>query len=88
VTARVGDGMEGWPAEAPFDRIVVTAAGEDVPIALTEQLTIGGILVMPVGPAAEVQQLMRLERTERGFSEAPIAEVRFVPLIPGTAERL
>jgi len=88
VTARVGDGMEGWPAEAPFDRIVVAAAGDDVPIALTEQLAASGTLVMPVGPADGVQQLMRLERTERGFSEAPIAEVRFVPLIPGVAERL
>ena len=88
VTTRVGDGMEGWPKEAPFDRIIVTAAGDDVPIALTEQLTADGILVMPVGPPDGVQQLMRLERTERGFAEAPIADVRFVPLIPGTAERL
>jgi protein-L-isoaspartate(D-aspartate) O-methyltransferase len=88
ITTRVGDGMEGWPAESPFDRIIVTAAAEDIPIPLTEQLQIGGILVMPVGPPDGVQQLMRLERTERGFLEAPIADVRFVPLVPGVAERL
>ncbi len=88
VTSRVGDGMGGWPEHAPFDRILVTAAGEDVPVALTEQLRIGGVLIMPVGPADAVQKLMRLERTERGFIETPLADVRFVPLIPGTAERL
>jgi protein-L-isoaspartate(D-aspartate) O-methyltransferase len=88
VTVRVADGMLGWPEQAPFDRIVVTAAAEDVPEALTEQLQVGGVLVMPVGPVDGVQKLMRLERTERGFSEVPLADVRFVPLIPGVAERL
>jgi protein-L-isoaspartate(D-aspartate) O-methyltransferase len=88
ITARVGDGTDGWPEQAPFDRIVVTAAADDVPQALTEQVRIGGVLVMPVGPVDDVQKLMRLERTERGFSETPIADVRFVPLIPGVAEKL
>jgi protein-L-isoaspartate(D-aspartate) O-methyltransferase len=88
ITTRVGDGTLGWPEQAPFDRIVVTAAADDVPVALTEQLRIGGVLVMPVGPIDSVQKLMRLERTERGFTETPLADVRFVPLIPGTAERL
>ncbi len=88
ITARVGDGTDGWPERAPFDRIVVTAAADDVPQALTEQVRIGGVLVMPVGPVDDVQKLMRLERTERGFSETPIADVRFVPLIPGVAEKL
>jgi protein-L-isoaspartate(D-aspartate) O-methyltransferase len=88
ITTRVGDGTAGWPEQAPFDRIVVTAAAEDVPHALTEQVRVGGVLVMPVGPADGVQKLMRLERTERGFIESPIADVRFVPLVPGMAERL
>ncbi len=88
ILTRVADGREGWPEEAPFDRIVVTAAGEDVPEALIEQLADGGVLVMPVGPADQVQRLMRLERTDRGLDERPIADVRFVPLIPGVAERL
>jgi protein-L-isoaspartate(D-aspartate) O-methyltransferase len=88
ITSRAGDGMEGWPEQAPFERILVTAAAEDVPHALTEQLRVGGVLVMPVGPVDGVQKLMRLERTERGFNEAPIADVRFVPLIPGIAQRL
>jgi protein-L-isoaspartate(D-aspartate) O-methyltransferase len=88
ITARVADGVLGWPEQAPFDRIVVTAAGEDVPQALTEQVRIGGVLVMPVGPVDGVQKLMRLERTERGFDETALADVRFVPLIPGVAERL
>jgi protein-L-isoaspartate(D-aspartate) O-methyltransferase len=88
ITTRVGDGLLGWPEQAPFDRIVVTAAADDVPVALTGQLRIGGVLVMPVGPIDAVQKLMRLERTERGFTETPLADVRFVPLIPGTAERL
>jgi protein-L-isoaspartate(D-aspartate) O-methyltransferase len=88
ITVRVGDGTAGWPEHAPFDRIVVTAAAEDVPLALTEQLRVGGVLVMPVGPVDGVQKLMRIERTDRGFSETALADVRFVPLIAGTAERL
>jgi protein-L-isoaspartate(D-aspartate) O-methyltransferase len=67
---------------------MVTAAAEDVPQALTDQLRPGGVLVMPVGPVDGVQKLMRLQRGAHGFSEQPVADVRFVPLIPGTAERL
>jgi protein-L-isoaspartate(D-aspartate) O-methyltransferase len=88
IVARVGDGTLGWPEHAPYDRIVVTAAADDVPDALTEQLALGGILVMPVGPPDDVQKLMRLEKGERGFQESPLADVRFVPIIPGVAERL
>jgi len=88
VVTMVGDGMLGWPEEAPFDRIVVTAAGDDVPAALKEQLRPGGILVAPVGPADGVQRLLRLTRTEAGWEETDLADVRFVPLIPGKAARL
>jgi protein-L-isoaspartate(D-aspartate) O-methyltransferase len=88
ITTLVGDGMQGWPEQAPFDRIIVTAAGEDVPPALKKQVRVGGIIVVPVGPQDAVQKLVRLERTEEGFSEKTLADVRFVPLIPGKAARL
>ncbi len=88
ITTLVGDGIGGWPEQAPFDRIVVTAAGEEVPEALLKQVRLGGVLVMPVGPADGVQKLMRIERTEEGHAEKVLADVRFVPLIPGKAERL
>ena len=67
---------------------VVTAAGETVPEALKEQVKVGGIIVMPVGPHDGIQKLMRLERMEDGFNEKMLADVRFVPLIPGRAARL
>jgi protein-L-isoaspartate(D-aspartate) O-methyltransferase len=88
ITAMTGDGMKGWPEQAPFDRIIVTAAGEAVPEALKEQVKVGGVIVMPVGPQDGVQKLMRLERMEDGFNEKMLADVRFVPLIPGKAARL
>ena len=85
ITTLVGDGIKGWPEQAPFDRIIVTAAGDAVPDALPRQLRLGGILIMPVGPADGVQKLMRYQRGEEGLSERAIADVRFVPLIPGKA---
>ena len=88
ITTMVGDGMNGWPEQAPFDRIVVTAAADQVPDALKKQVRVGGVIVMPVGPVDGVQKLMRLERSEAGFAERSLADVRFVPLIPGKAERL
>ena len=88
ITSLVGDGMKGWPEQAPFDRIIVTAAGETVPEALLKQIRVGGVLVIPVGPADGVQKLMRIERTETGATETALADVRFVPLIPGKAARL
>lgn len=88
ITTLVGDGTLGWPANAVFDRIVVTAATEKVPDALFRQLRPRGILVAPVGPVDGVQKLTRYTREERGLQEAVLADVRFVPLIPGKAERL
>jgi protein-L-isoaspartate(D-aspartate) O-methyltransferase len=88
VTTLVGDGMLGWPEQAPFDRIIVTAAGVEVPPALLKQVRVGGVIVAPVGPADGVQKLIRLERTDDGFSEKTLGDVRFVPLIPGKAARL
>jgi protein-L-isoaspartate(D-aspartate) O-methyltransferase len=89
ITTLTGDGMKGWPEQAPFDRIIVTAAGEEVPEALKEQVKVGGVIVMPVGPQDGIQKLMRLERmADGGFNEKMLADVRFVPLIPGKAARL
>ena len=88
ITTAVGDGMKGWPEHAPFDKIIVTAAGEEVPEALFGQLRGGGVLVAPVGPQDGVQALMRYSRTKDGIAETKLADVRFVPLIPGVAERL
>jgi protein-L-isoaspartate(D-aspartate) O-methyltransferase len=88
VTTMIGDGINGWPEQAPFDRIIVTAAGETVPEALKKQVRVGGVIVIPVGPQDGVQKLLRLERTENGFDEKVLADVRFVPLIPGKAAHL
>jgi protein-L-isoaspartate(D-aspartate) O-methyltransferase len=88
ITSITGDGTKGWPEQAPFDGIVITAAGEAVPEALRKQVRVGGVIVMPIGPVEGVQKLTRLVRTEDGFDEKILADVRFVPLIPGRAERL
>lgn len=81
VEVRCGDGTLGWLARAPFDAIVVTAAGPNVPQALLEQLRIGGRLVMPVGAVGE-QSLVRVTRTgEDLYRREDIAPVTFVPLI-------
>lgn len=78
VTVRAGDGTGGWPEEAPFDAIVVTAAPEQVPQALLDQLKVGGRLVIPVGTGS--QELLRITRTATGFEREPLLPVRFVPM--------
>jgi protein-L-isoaspartate(D-aspartate) O-methyltransferase len=88
ITTMVGDGMKGWPEQAPFDGIIVTASGDMVPEALLKQVRVGGVIVMPVGPADGIQRLTRLRRSEAGFDETTLADVRFVPLIPGKAAHL
>ena len=85
VTAMAGDGMKGWPEQAPFDRISVTAAGDAPPQSLLDQLKVGGIMVMPVGGQSRLQQLVRFRRTEDGYDSEVIMDVRFVPLLPGMA---
>ena len=83
ITTRAGDGMLGWPEQAPFDRISVTAAGDRPPAALLDQLAVGGIMVMPVGGRDRAQVLQQTRRTEDGFETQALMEVRFVPLLPG-----
>ncbi|MFQ6018866.1 MAG: protein-L-isoaspartate(D-aspartate) O-methyltransferase [Kiloniellaceae bacterium] len=83
ITTRVGDGSKGWPEQAPFSRIIVTAAARDVPGALIGQLAVGGILVAPIGPPGADQVLLRLTRGEAGITEEHLGGVRFVPLVDG-----
>lgn len=78
VHVRSGDGYGGWPEEAPFDAIVVTAAPPEVPEPLKNQLKVGGKLVLPVGTRS--QQLRVITRTPEGFVEEPLIHVRFVPM--------
>ncbi|HNV02345.1 MAG TPA: protein-L-isoaspartate(D-aspartate) O-methyltransferase [Vicinamibacterales bacterium] len=82
VTVRQGDGYLGWPEEAPFDIILVTAAPEEVPQALVDQLKPGGRLVVPVGPVHDVQDLRLLVKDESGrVLSRSVIPVRFVPLV-------
>jgi protein-L-isoaspartate(D-aspartate) O-methyltransferase len=87
IVTRHGDGILGWPEQAPFDRIIVTAAAEEVPEALVEQLAVGGIMVIPVGRQSWSQSVVRLRRTDQGIEREDLLDVRFVPLLPGTTRR-
>jgi protein-L-isoaspartate(D-aspartate) O-methyltransferase len=88
VITRFGDGAEGWPEQAPFDRILVTAAAPDEPKALLQQLKPRGTLVAPIGRGA-VQTLKRYTGDgQGGFSIETLCEVRFVPLLEGVAKEL
>lgn len=84
VTMRHGDGARGWPEQAPFDRIIVTAAsGGDVPQALIDQLGEGGILVCPVRRATDDQIVVRICRENDSLTREDLWPVRFVPLVTG-----
>ncbi len=83
ITAITGDGSFGLPEQAPFDRIIVTAAAEDPPGPLVAQLKVGGIMVVPVGQSDAVQHLIRVRKTETGLEYDELRKVRFVPLLEG-----
>ena len=85
IIAFAADGSYGLPDQAPFDRILVTAAAEDAPGPLLAQLKIGGIMVLPVGQSDAVQSLIKVTRTETGYDYEELRPVRFVPLIEGMA---
>lgn len=85
ITALTADGSFGLPDQAPFDRILVTAAAEDPPGPLLAQLKTGGIMVLPVGQSDAVQSLIRVTRQAEGFDYEEILPVRFVPLVEGLA---
>ena len=84
VITRVGDGVHGWPEAAPFDRIIATAAAEQIPPAFVDQLKPSGILVMPVGPLRGDQTLLRIRKQDRSIVTEELAPVRFVPLVEGS----
>ncbi|HEY1362671.1 MAG TPA: protein-L-isoaspartate(D-aspartate) O-methyltransferase [Xanthobacteraceae bacterium] len=88
VEVRVGDGLAGVPERAPFDRIMVTAAAETIPDALVEQLADGGAMMLPVGPRAGTQQLIKLTRKGTECQRQQLIDVRFVPLLAGKAREL
>ena len=82
ITVRSGDGYKGWPEEAPFDRIMVTAAPEEIPELLTEQLAEGGVMVIPVGIQYEIQYLWVITKEVGGqIKKEKILPVRFVPMV-------
>ena len=84
----VGDGLVGAPAHAPYDRIMVTAAAETMPQALVEQLADDGVMVLPLGPHAGVQRLVKLTKGAGEPQREELIDVRFVPLLPGQAREL
>jgi protein-L-isoaspartate(D-aspartate) O-methyltransferase len=88
VDVRVDDGLAGVPDKAPYDRIIVTAAAETIPEALVAQLADGGAMVLPLGPHAGPQQLVKLTKGEQGVKQEDLIGVRFVPLLPGKAREL
>jgi len=83
ITVIAGDGSHGLPEQAPFDRIIVTAAAEDPPGPLLAQMAIGGIMVLPVGQSDAVQTLLKVTRLRSGYDYEELMPVRFVPLLEG-----
>jgi len=88
VTVIAGDGLKGVPEHAPYDRIIVTAAAEAVPEALTAQLAEGGVMVLPLGEHGGAQRLVKLTMGKDGLTRQDLIWVRFVPLLPGQAREL
>ncbi|MFN2348943.1 MAG: protein-L-isoaspartate(D-aspartate) O-methyltransferase [Thioalkalivibrio sp.] len=84
VSLKHSDGGWGWPEQAPFDAIVLTAAPREVAVALLEQLAVGGVLVAPVGDEGGGQMLLRITRTDSAYEQEVLEAVSFVPMLPGT----
>jgi protein-L-isoaspartate(D-aspartate) O-methyltransferase len=88
VTVAVGDGFDGYAALAPYDRIIVTAAAEEIPAPLVAQLAEGGVMVLPLGPHGGAQRIVKLTKSADGVAREDLIWVRFVPLLPGQAREL
>ena len=85
----VGDGLLGAPERAPFDRIIVTAAAEEIPQALVDQLADDdGVMLLPLGPHDGPQRIVKLTKSPQGLRRDDLISVRFVPLLPGRARAL
>jgi protein-L-isoaspartate(D-aspartate) O-methyltransferase len=87
ITTIIGDGWLGWPPQAPFDRIIVTAAADEAPAALVEQLKPGGRMIIPLGEDRDAQSLVQIDKTDAGLTETTLLAVRFVPLVHGRVKR-
>ena len=87
ITSIIGDGWLGWPPQAPFDRIIVTAAAADPPRPLLDQLAIGGRMIIPLGESRDSQSLVQIDKTDAGIEEMALLPVRFVPLVHGRVKR-
>jgi protein-L-isoaspartate(D-aspartate) O-methyltransferase len=86
LTCKAADGMKGWPEQAPFDRIIVTAAAfAEPPQPLLDQLALNGILIIPIGRDKSSQFIYRITRKEEGLAHEKLMPVRFVPLLPNVA---
>ncbi|MBE7637676.1 protein-L-isoaspartate(D-aspartate) O-methyltransferase [Sneathiella sp. P13V-1] len=86
ITSKLGDGYKGWEEQAPFKHIIVTAAAEDVPGALVDQLDDNGIMIIPVGPESGDQTILKITKDHHGMmAEEELIPVRFVPLLQGLA---
>ena len=86
ITTRLGDGSKGWPEQAPFERIIVTAAAAEVPETLRAQLADGGSMVIPVGDR-HAQEIWRVRREADAYTTEQLLQVRFVPLVEGLPPR-
>ena len=86
ISTRWGDGSKGWPEQAPFDRIMVTAAATEVPRTLVDQLKDGGLMIAPVGEDVWGQRLVLIRRNGDDISSEPLMDVRFVPLVEGRGD--
>ena len=84
----VGDGLAGVPGRAPYDRIMVTAAAESVPLTLLEQLAGDGVMILPLGPHGGSQHIIKLTKSQTAIAREQLIAVRFVPLLPGQAREL
>ena len=84
ITTILSDGGYGLEQQAPFDRIIVTAASDDPPASLLSQLKIGGIMIIPVGQSDNMQNLIKIAKTDGGYEYQDLQTVRFVPLVAGT----
>ncbi|MDA1356720.1 MAG: protein-L-isoaspartate(D-aspartate) O-methyltransferase [Proteobacteria bacterium] len=83
VVVQIGDGGAGWPAQAPFDRIIVTAQAEMLPEILLSQLCEGGVMILPIVESGRGQKVVRLRRTANGVERESLMDARFVPLLNG-----
>ena len=83
IVVQIGDGVAGWPAQAPFDRIIVTAQAEMLPEILLSQLREGGVMILPIVENGRGQKVVRLRRKANGVERESLMDARFVPLLDG-----